>query len=109
MRNYIQSGDVLEFTAPSGGVVSGGLYVIGALPVVAAADADAGALFQGQRVGVFTLPKATGQEWSEGAALYWDDTAKNCTTTSTSNTRIGYAAAAVASGATSGAVLLSGA
>jgi predicted RecA/RadA family phage recombinase len=108
MQNFIQPGNALTFTAPVGGVVSGGAYLIGALLVVAAVSASAGESFSGARVGVFELPKASGQAWTEGAALYWDNTAKVCTTTSTSNTRIGYATRAAASGATVGAVLLSG-
>ena len=54
--------------------------------------------------------KATGEAWSVGQAIYWDNTAKNVTTTSSGNTLIGAAAAAVGSGAgeTSGNVLLTG-
>lgn len=66
-RNFIQPGDVLTLTAPSGGVVSGTAYLIGGLLVVAQNTAAQGVAFEGRTVGVFTLPKATGQTWSEGA------------------------------------------
>ena len=109
MNNFIQPGKVMTFTAPSGGVVSGTAYLIGGLLVVAAVTAAAGATFTGSAVGVFTLPKASGA-WTEGAVLYWDNTAKNVTTTSTANFRIGCAAAVggQASGDTAGAVRLDG-
>jgi predicted RecA/RadA family phage recombinase len=108
VKNFIQPGNTLTLTAPSGGVVSGSAYLIGSLFVVASGSADAGEPFEGVRVGAFTLPKATGQTWTEGAALYWDDTAKVCTTTATSNTRVGWSASVAATGASTGAVLLSG-
>lgn len=38
--------------------------------------------------------------WSAGAVLYWDDTAKVATTTSSGNTRIGVSIAAKTSGQT---------
>ena len=53
--NYVQDGDVLQLTAPTGGVVSGGIYAIGALVVVAIADADAGESFAAATNGVWTV------------------------------------------------------
>lgn len=106
MKNFVQVGDTLTFTAPAGGVVSGDAYLIGALLVVAVASADAGEPFEGKVSGVFTLPKATGSAWTEGAKLYWNDTSRYVTVTATDNTFIGYAAAAAASAATVGNVLL---
>lgn len=97
MKNFVRHDGRLPFTAPAGGVVSGTAYLIGALLVVALFSAAAGAQFTGQVEGVVTLPKASGAV-TEGALLYWDNTAKNVTTTPTSNTKIGYALAAQASG-----------
>lgn len=54
--------------------------------------------------GVIQAPKATGQAWVPMALLYWDDTAKNFTTTSTSNTLAGRVHEAAASGDTEGFV-----
>lgn len=54
--------------------------------------------------GVVRAPKATGQAWVPMAVLYWDDTAKNFTTTSTSNTLAGRVHEAAASGDTEGLV-----
>jgi predicted RecA/RadA family phage recombinase len=44
--------------------------------------------------GVFDLPKTTANDVRTGAALYWNDTAKEVTTTATGNTKIGVAVAA---------------
>jgi predicted RecA/RadA family phage recombinase len=108
--NYIQPGECLTFTAPTGGVVSGTPYLIGGLLVVATATVAQTLPFEGCTMGVFTLPKADSQAWTEGALIYWDNTAKNCTTVSTANYRIGVAAAAVASttGLVTGKVRLNG-
>lgn len=53
--NYVQDGNVLQLTAPTGGVVSGGIYAIGALVVVAIADAEAGDKFSAATNGVWTV------------------------------------------------------
>ncbi len=47
--------------------------------------------------GVYRLPKASGAV-TEGQVLYWDDTAKNITTTASTNKVAGWAAAPQASG-----------
>jgi len=109
MKVFVQPGDVLTLTAPAGGVVSGTAYLIGGLVVVAEATAAATEKFPARTAGVYTLAKATGQTWAEGAKLYWDDTAKKFTTTSTSNTFAGHAVAAAATGDTTGQVRLHGA
>lgn len=96
MKNYLQPGDVMTFTAPAGGVVSGTPVLIGSLVVVPVNSAAAAAPFPGQTVGVFTLPKAAGQVWAEGALLYFDSAAGNLTTAVGANTRRAGAAASVA-------------
>ncbi|MDR6952300.1 putative RecA/RadA family phage recombinase [Ancylobacter sp. 3268] len=108
MKNFVAPGDTLDLTAPAGGVVSGTAYLLGALVAVANFSADAGVKVAFSRRGVFTLPKATGQAWTEGAVLYWDNTAKNFTTTVSTNTKAAVAVAAAANGDASGLVLLPG-
>lgn len=108
MENFIQPGNVLELTAPEGGVTSGAPVQIGQLLVVPAVTAAADAKFSGQVVGVFTLAKATGQAWAEGAILYWDAGNDRCTTTATGNLQVGCAAAAAESADTTGSVRLDG-
>ncbi len=65
--NYVQDGDVLQLTAPAGGVVSGGIYAIGALVVVAIADAEAGEKFAANTNGVWSAPATAGL--TAGAAV----------------------------------------
>jgi predicted RecA/RadA family phage recombinase len=108
MQNYVQEGDVLTLTAPSGGVVSGTTYKIGALVVVAQVSAAEGESFSAVAEGVCTLTKTTSQAWTEGQRLYWDDSGKKWTTTAQGNTYGGVAAAAAQSADTSGNVRLTG-
>lgn len=54
-KNYVQDGDVLQLTAPAGGVVSGGIYAISKLVVVAIADAAVGEKFAAVTNGVWTV------------------------------------------------------
>lgn len=105
MKNYVQDGKTITLTAPAGGVTTGVGVLIGALFVVPLFSAAVSEPFEARVSGVATLPKASGAV-TEGAKLYWDNTAKNVTTTATSNTFIGYAAAAQASGDATVNVLL---
>ena len=106
MKNSIQDGEVLALAAPYA-VASGGGALIGSIfgvAVTALANAEVGSF---QLCGVYTLPKATGAA-TLGAKAYWDNTNKNVTATSTSNTLIGVFVAAYASGDTSALVRLNG-
>jgi predicted RecA/RadA family phage recombinase len=106
VKNSIQEGEALALAAPYA-VASGGGALIGAIfgvAVTALANAEVGTF---QLCGVYTLPKATGAA-TLGAKAYWDNTNKNVTATSTSNTLIGVFVAAYASGDTSAAVRLNG-
>lgn len=105
---YIQEGEVLTLTAPTGGVTAGTPVLIANLLVVPQTTAAQTLPFDAYTEGVHLLPKATGTAWLEGQILYWDDTAKKITTVSTSNYRVGCAVAAAASGDTTGKVKLSG-
>lgn len=108
MKNYVQPGDVLTLIAPSGGVVSGTPYLIGTIFAIAAYSAAAGAEFEGKVCGVFDVPKVSAQAWTQGATIYWDDTAKLFTTVSTSNTKVGVATLAAANPSSTGRVRLNG-
>lgn len=106
--NYKQPGEVLELTAPAGGVVSGTAYKIGQFLVIALVTAAAGEKFSGACCGVWELPKVSAQAWTEGALVYWDDTAKNVTTVATGKLCIGVAAEAAANPSATGLVRLNG-
>jgi predicted RecA/RadA family phage recombinase len=98
MKNFVQPGVNVTLAAPYDRL-SGEGALIGSLFGVASVDVDSGddAVFVTE--GVFDLAKAASQAWTVGAKIYWDNTNKVCTTTSTSNTLIGVAIAAVGSGA----------
>jgi len=103
---YVAPGEVLTFTAPSGGVVHGTPYLIGAIVAIATVDAAEGVKFEGYvGPGRVNGPKATGA-WTEGQKINWDNTAKKFTTGA--GTLVGIAAQAAASGDTTGQVRLDG-
>lgn len=106
MKNYVQDGDVVTLTAPYA-VASGGGALVGSAFGVAANTVANGADGEFCLNGVFDLPKATGAV-TQGAKIYWDNTAKVVTTTATSNTLIGVAIAAAASGDATVRVRLNG-
>ncbi len=108
---YRKTGDTVQFTAPSGGVLAGRVYHIGTLPVVALEDKAQGLPFQGKPTGEFDLTKVGSQAWTEGARIMWDAANNRCTTaTTTGLIPIGVATVAVGSGAgeTVGRVRLNG-
>ncbi len=93
---YWQKGEVLDYTA-SAAVNNGEVVSLGTRIGVAGEDIAAGETGHLHVVGVFEMEKAAGAV-TMGAALYYDATAKKITTTATSNTPAGYAAAPAASG-----------
>lgn len=109
-ENFVQDGDVLDLTAPTGGVVAGMAYLIGALLVIALGDAAEGAPFRGKTGGVFSgLPKTSAQAWTVGARLQWNDTTKVFTTATTTGLfPVGVAAEAASNPSDSGTVRLDG-
>ncbi len=109
MKNFVQTGDVIPLTAPYALASAGLGFLVGSLFAVSLSSAANGAAVEGAVNGVFDLAKATGAAWTVGARIYWDDTAKNCTTTASTNKLIGVAVAAAASGDTVGRVKLTAA
>ncbi len=95
MKNYIQKGENLTLAAPYG-VTSGGGVKTGLIFGVAAGDALSGADVDLVTEGVFDLPKVSTDVFAVGAAVYWDDTAKLMTSTTSGNTKIGVAVLAAA-------------
>lgn len=111
MKNFVQPGDVLPLTAPYALATAGLGFLVGSIFAVALSAAENGAAVEGAVSGVFDLAKATGTAWTVGVRIYWDDTAKNCTTNAAAgaNKLIGVAVAAAASGDTVGRVKLTAA
>ncbi|MCZ7480921.1 capsid cement protein [Rhizobium rhizogenes] len=98
MKNFVQDGDVLDLTAPAGGVVSGQATLFGDILGVANATAAEGEKVAVSVEKVFDLPKAS-VAIGEGKKVYWTGT--QITTTVGSNRFAGYATkAATAEAAT---------
>ncbi len=108
MKTFVQEGDVLEFTAPAGGVTAGTGVKIGDLLVIPTVSALENAKFTGVRTGVVQHAKASSDDWAEGEELYWDDSEGKFTSTSSGNYLAGAAAAAAGSNDATGKVLLFG-
>lgn len=108
MKNFVQPGNVLTLTAPTGGILSGAGLLVGAIFGVAATDADEGDAVECALVGVFDIGKVSAEAWTVGSKIYWDATAKKATTTATDNTLIGAAAIAAANPSATGRVRLNG-
>ncbi len=95
MKNFVQPGNTLTLVAPYT-VVSGAGLLVGNIFGVASADAASGADVEAVTEGVFDLAKVSAQAWAQGDPIYWDDSAKLCTTTAGANTPIGHATAIAA-------------
>lgn len=106
-NNFVANGDRINLVAPYA-VASGAGALVGTVFGVALQTLANGIAGEFAVRGVWDLAKATGQAWTQGAALYWDNAAKNVTTTSAGNTKIGVATQAQASGDTTGRVRLNG-
>ena len=109
MKNFVAVGNILTLPAPAA-LTSGQGALIGSIFGVAQKDASNGEDVAILVTGVFELPKAASQAWTVGAKVYWDNAAKNTTTTVTGNTLIGVAVKAVGgtAGETIGQVRLNG-
>jgi predicted RecA/RadA family phage recombinase len=110
--NFIQVGSVLDLTVVDNtdatDIASGEGYLAGSIFGVAIADVAVGASGPFQVDGVWSLPKATPQAWSQGAPIYWDNAAKKVTTVSGGNKLIGVATEAAGSNYAKGSVRLNG-
>lgn len=97
MKNYIQDGEVISLVAPYA-VSSGNGALVGSVFGVATETLASGATGNFGVSGVFDLTKKAGDVPTQGVLLYWDNTNKYVTVTSTTNTLIGYAVDAALSG-----------
>jgi predicted RecA/RadA family phage recombinase len=107
MKNYVQEGSVVTLTAPYN-VASGAGAKIGSIIAIACSTIASGVTGEFKTDGVFTVNKTSAQAWTEGLKIYWDDTAKEFTSTSSSNTLCGVAVAAAANPTATGVLRLNG-
>ena len=96
-NNYVQPGDVLDYTAVRD-VPVGSLLVIGALAGVALTTIPAGQTGSVRVTGVFALPKAAGSVAAQGARAYLDGNGQ-LTTEAGENAPVGVFAAPALAGA----------
>lgn len=109
MKNGISTGQVMTYTAPTGGVVSGTPVLIGALLVVPVASAAQTEKFAGETLGVIEFTKVSAQAWTEGQVIFWDNTNKRFTSASATGLfPVGVAAEAAANPSALGKVRLDG-
>jgi len=96
LKNFQQDGTRKKWTNGTGAdVTSGTMVKVGNRVGVCAVDIANGASGTVVLVGVFSgITKLTADVVTEGVDLYWDDTNKRLTLTSTSNTLAGFAWAA---------------
>jgi predicted RecA/RadA family phage recombinase len=94
---FVQDGASIDYT-PGADVAAGDVVVQGDLIGVAKGDLTSGRLGALAVDGVFDFAKATGGSTAiaVGAIVYWDDTANQATTTSTSNKLLGKVVLAAA-------------
>ena len=95
--NFVKSGEILDLAAPYA-VAAGAGALVGSVFGVSLNTLANGVTGPFAIKGVFDLLLHSGDTPAPGALVYWDNTNKYVTTTSTSNTKIGVAENAVASG-----------
>lgn len=107
MKNFNKVSSVITLPAPYD-VASGAGLLVGLIFGVATHAALSGGDVETKLTGEVTLPAVTANTFAVGAAVYWDNTAKNCTSTVGSNTKIGVATLAKINGDTTVRVRLNG-
>lgn len=104
----VQPGNVIELTAPVGGVTTGVPVLIGSLLVIPQVTAIATAKFNALVTGVVTMAKTSAQAWTEGQKVYWDDGNSRADSAATVGMLIGVAAKVAANPSATGTIRLNG-
>lgn len=97
---FVQPGEVIDYTAGAN-IASGQVVLMGARIGVALKSIANGETGPMQVTGVFNIAKLSTDNMAQGALLYWDNTNSRLTTTASSNTLAGFAAAAAGASTTS--------
>ncbi|MBX6321994.1 MAG: DUF2190 family protein [Rhodospirillaceae bacterium] len=108
MKTFIQNGDVITVTAPTGGVSSGDGVIVGSLFGVAAFTAAEGENVEIATTGVYELPKDPTAVIAAGAQVAWDTSAKQIDLPDTGFYPVGIAIEAAGNGITTVRVRLDG-
>lgn len=107
-KKSVQVGNSITCTASGSAAVAGVPYVINNLVVIPHTDAADGEDFEGTPNGVWNIAKTSANTPAQFANAYWDDTAKEVTTTVSGNTLIGVFMQAYGNGDTAADVRLNG-
>ena len=107
MKAFFKNGNIATLIAPYA-VASGAGALVGSIFGLAQSDVANAVAGEFLLEGICDIAKATGA-LSQGALIYWDNTAKNVTATATANKLIGVATAAALSGDATVRVRLNGA
>lgn len=105
MKNYVQEGCTVTFTAGADITSGSGLLLGSTLFGVACTNVANGAVGEAMICGGFSLPKAAVTN-TAFAAAYWDNTNKVTTTSSSGNTLIGFYAEAGGSAVATTVILI---
>ncbi|WP_277657200.1 DUF2190 family protein [Seleniivibrio woodruffii] len=90
MQNKTQDGKTVNILNSGAAVIKGGSVVVfGSRIVIPIADIPVGEFGACATEGVYEIPAVTTTAFAQGDVLYWDNTAKKLTKTSTDNTRAG--------------------
>jgi len=106
-KNYVKSGCILTVTAVAA-VVSGEPVLVGSLFGIPMTSAAIGEEFELKVDGVWTIAKTSANTPTQFANAYWNDTAKEVTTTASGNTKVGVFSYAYANGDAEAEVRLNG-
>jgi len=108
MKTFIQNGDVITVTAPTGGVASGDGVIVGSLFGIATFTAAEGEAVEIATRGVYVLPKEPTAVIAAGAQVAWDASAKQIDLPGTGLYPVGIATEAAGNGITTARVRLDG-
>lgn len=98
MKTFIQNGDIITVTAPTGGVTSGDGVIVGSLFGIAAFTAAEGETVEIATRGVYMLPKEPTAVIAVGAKVAWDAAAKQIDLPDTGLYLVGVATVAANNG-----------
>lgn len=108
MKNFVQEDELIEVTAPAGGVTSGDGVIVGALFGVAVTTAASGERVNLLTEGIFDLPKPTTTTFASCGAVSFNIATRECAAPGTGKYPIGIAIAPAGNGATTARVRLNG-
>lgn len=108
MKGEMTSGDRITMAAPAN-VTVGVPILFGTMFGIPESTQASGEQVSMRIKGMQKVPKVAAQAWATvGAKVYWDDTAKNVTTTASGNSLIGCVGKPALSADTVGYVVLNG-